>query len=86
MADLITARVDKKMRKRFTRLARRKRISTSHAVREAISAWIEQQEPAESFYQRIKHLAGVVRGGDPGRSSDGGRKFAEYLKARRRRH
>ncbi|MGH9816173.1 MAG: ribbon-helix-helix protein, CopG family [Candidatus Acidiferrales bacterium] len=85
MPALVSARVGEKTRRRFTRIARRKRVSTSHALREAINDWMERQETEESFYDKVAHLVGVVRGGDPKRSENGGRKFAEFLKARRGR-
>lgn len=85
MASLISVRVDPRTRQRFRRLARRKRVSTSHAIRQAINDWMERQETEEPFSDKAARLIGIVHGGDPKRSTDGGRKFAAFLKARRSR-
>jgi Arc/MetJ-type ribon-helix-helix transcriptional regulator len=85
MASPLTVRLDEKTRQRIKRIARRKRVSTSEVVRQAIKAWAERQEPAGSLYEAMADLIGVVNGGDPTRSSDIGRKFAKHLRNRRRK-
>jgi Arc/MetJ-type ribon-helix-helix transcriptional regulator len=84
MASPLSVRLDEKTKRRITRIARRKRVSTSEAVRQAIAAWAERQESAGSLYDRMADLIGVVNGGDPTRSSDIGKKFTKYLRNRRR--
>jgi Arc/MetJ-type ribon-helix-helix transcriptional regulator len=85
MASPITLRLDEKTRQRIARLARRKRLSTSEAIRQAIAAWADRQEPVTSPYEAMKDLIGVVRGGNPKRSEQTGRRFAALLMRRRRR-
>jgi Arc/MetJ-type ribon-helix-helix transcriptional regulator len=85
MASPLTLRLDEKTRKRIARIARRKRLSTSEVVRQAIEAWAERQEPIASPYEAMADLIGVVHGGNPKRSVNPGRSFAKLLKQRRRR-
>jgi Arc/MetJ-type ribon-helix-helix transcriptional regulator len=85
VASPITLRLDEKTRQRIARLARRKRLSTSEAIRQAIAAWADRQEPVTSPYEAMKDLIGVVRGGNPKRSEQTGRRFAALLMRRRRR-
>jgi len=84
MASPLTVRLDEKTRQRITRIARRRGVSRSEFVRQAIEAWAERQEPAGSLYEAMADLIGVVNGGDPTRSSDIGKKFAKHLRNRRR--
>lgn len=84
MASPLTLRLDPKTRKRIERIARRRQISVSEAIRLAIAAWAEQQEPTAAPYEAIADLIGVVRGGMPGRSTQMGT-LSEILKGRRRR-
>ncbi len=42
MASPLTLRVDEKTRKRIVRIARRKQVSTSEVVRQAIEAWVDR--------------------------------------------
>ena len=83
MASPLTLRLDEKTRQRIARLARRKRLSTSEVVRRAIAAWADREEPVTSPYEVMKDLIGVVHGGNPKRSEQTGRRFAELLKRRR---
>ena len=65
MASPITLRLDPKLRGRVTRIARRKRCSTSAVLREAIEEWVEKQENFVSPYELVKDLIGIAHGGDP---------------------
>ena len=85
MASPLTLRLDEKTRKRIARIARRKRLSTSEVVRQAIEAWAERHEPVTSPYEVVKDLLGVVHGGSPKGSLQTGRRFAKLLKQRRSR-
>jgi len=85
MASPLTLRLDEKTRQRIVRLARRKRLSTSEVIRQAIAAWADRQEPVTSPYEAMKDLIGVVRGGNPRRSEQTGRRFTALLMRRRRR-
>ena len=85
MASPLTLRLDEKTRQRIVRIARRKRLSTSEVVRQAIEAWADRQEPIATPYELMKDLIGVVHGGDPKRSEQTGRQFAALLKRRRSR-
>jgi Arc/MetJ-type ribon-helix-helix transcriptional regulator len=85
MASPLTLRLDEKTRKRIVRIARRKQLSTSEVVRQAIEAWAERQEPVTSPYEAVKDLIGVVHAGNPKGSVRTGRRLTKLLKARRGR-
>ncbi|HXL23240.1 MAG TPA: ribbon-helix-helix protein, CopG family [Candidatus Dormibacteraeota bacterium] len=82
MASPITVRLDPETRRRVTRIARRKKLSTSEVVRQALEAWADREEPVTRPFELIKDLVGIVHGGDPHRSQDIGRKFTKALKER----
>jgi predicted DNA-binding protein len=83
MPSPVTLRVDKETRQRIARIARRKQVSASEVIRQAIETWIEEQEPAGSPYEMVLDLIGVVHGGNRKRSVGAGRQFAALLKSRR---
>jgi Arc/MetJ-type ribon-helix-helix transcriptional regulator len=85
MASPLTLRLDEKTRKRIVRIARRKQLSTSEVVRQAIEAWAEQHEPVTSPYEAVRDLIGIVHGGNPKGSMQTGRRFTKLLKRRRSR-
>jgi Arc/MetJ-type ribon-helix-helix transcriptional regulator len=85
MASPLTLRLKKEIRERITRIARRKKVSVSEAVRQAIEDWAEREEPTVSAYELMEPYIGVVRGGDPTRSEGTGRRLAELLKSRKNR-
>jgi len=81
MPSPITLRLDPDIRRRVTRIAKRKRTTTSSVLREAITTWVAREESAGSLYDSIKDLIGNSHGGDPRRST---RRLSEVLKARRK--
>lgn len=83
MASPLTLRLDEKTRKRISRIAQRKQLSTSEVVRQAIEAWADRHEPVASPYEAVKDLIGVVHGGNPKRSEQTGRRFTKLLRKRR---
>jgi hypothetical protein len=83
MASPLTLRLDEKTRKRISRIAQRKQLSTSEVVRQAIEAWADRHESVTSPYDAVKDLIGVVHGGNPKRSVQMGRRFTKLLKKRR---
>src|SRR5260370_26731503 len=83
MASPLTLRLDEKTRQRIARIARRKRLSTSEVIRQAIEAWAQRQEAAGSPYEAVGGLIGGVRGGNPTRSEQTGRRFSKLLKSPR---
>jgi Arc/MetJ-type ribon-helix-helix transcriptional regulator len=85
MASPLTLRLDEKTRKRIARIARRKQLSISEVVRQAIEAWAERHEPIASPYEAVKDLIGVVHGGKPKGAVRTGRQFTKLLKQRRSR-
>jgi predicted DNA-binding protein len=85
MASPLTLRLDEKTRQRIARIARRKQLSTSEVVRQAIEAWVDRQEPVATPFEVMKDLIGVVHGGNPKRSEQTGRQFTALLKRRRSR-
>ena len=86
MPSPLTLRLDPKTRQRLERIARRKRLSKSEVVRQAIDAWAEREEPIASPYEVLSDLIGAVRGGRSDRSTQTGRAFANLLRKRRSRH
>jgi Arc/MetJ-type ribon-helix-helix transcriptional regulator len=85
MDSPLTLRLDPKTRQRIARIARRRQVSISEVIRQAIDAWAEQQEPIAAPYEAMADLIGVVHGGMRGRSADTGLRFSEILKSRRNR-
>ena len=83
MASPFTFRLDEKTRQRIAKIARRKRLSTSEVIRQAIEAWAERQEPVAAPFELVADLLGVIRGGNPRRSEQAGRRFTKLLKSRR---
>ena len=83
MPSPVTLRVDKETRLRIARIARRKQMSASEVIRQAIETWIEEQEPTGSPYEIVSDLIGIVHGGNRKRSAGAGRQFATLLKSRR---
>ena len=82
MSTQLSFRVDEKTRLRIARLARRKRLSKSEVMRQAIVAWVESQEAVASPYESMKDLIGVVHSGNPKRSEQTGREFKALLSHR----
>jgi predicted DNA-binding protein len=83
MPSPVTLRVDKETRQRIARIARRKQVSASEVIRQAIETWIEEQEPTGSPYEMVSDLIGIVHGGNRKRSAEAGRQFTALLKSRR---
>ena len=83
MPSPITLRLDPKTRRRVERIARSTGTTTSQVLRDAIENWVAREESAGSAYDRMKHLIGVVEGGDTALSVKTGKRFAERLRARR---
>jgi hypothetical protein len=82
MDSPLTLRLDKNTRERITRIARRRQISVSEAVREAIENWAARHD-THAGYEAAADLVGVVHGGDPKRSTGTGRSLKTLLKRRR---
>jgi hypothetical protein len=59
-------------------------MTASQVIREAIEAWADKQEAGVSPFELMADLVGVVRGGNPNRSTATGRQFARLLDKRRR--
>ena len=83
MASPLTLRLDKETRRRVERIAKRRQMTTSAVLREAIGTWVSREESNVTAYDQIKDLIGSVHGGDPKLSENTGRRVAEMLKARR---
>lgn len=79
----VTLRLDKETRRRIARIARRKRVSSSEIIREAIEAWVKHEE-AVAPYESVRDLIGIVHGGNPNRSAKTGRQFTDLLRKRGR--
>jgi hypothetical protein len=85
MTSPVTLRLDERTRARIARIARKRRVSASVVIREAIDAWIGREEAIASPYEAMADLIGVVHGGDPQRSTRTGRQFTALLRQRRNR-
>jgi predicted DNA-binding protein len=84
MAPPISLRLGEETQQKVARIARRKKVSPSALMRQAIEELVEREEAVCRPYDLMKDLIGIVDGGDPTRSTDIGKKFAKYLKTRRR--
>jgi predicted DNA-binding protein len=82
----LSVRLDPGTEARVKRLAFRTGQSKSQVVREAIAVYAgdrEQSVPAQSAYERLKHVIGVARGGADRLSEDTGAAFAALVRAKR---
>ena len=84
--DMLTVRIDRRVRRRLAQLAQRRGRTSSELARAAIEAWLDEAEGSgsESPYEAILDLIGCVDGGDPYRSTRRGRDIADMLRAKRR--
>jgi len=66
----VTLRLDAPTRRRLALIARRRGLTASEAIREAIGRWIDADtdQPGWSAYERLRDLVGCVDL-DPGRSA-----------------
>ena len=53
MASPITLRLDPELRRRVTRIAKRKQTTTSEVLREAIATWVEREDSSGSLLGHI---------------------------------
>jgi len=85
MDSPVTLRLNKNTRDRVARIARRKRVSSSEVIREAIDSWIKLHEEGPATpYDDAADLIGVVRSGNPKRSTRTGAQFKDLLKRSRK--
>ena len=85
MDSSLTLRLDKEIRQRVARIARRNGLSTSDVIRKAIQSWVERQEASGVPHEAVADLIGVVHGVNPKRSVETGKQLTELLKRRRSR-
>jgi predicted DNA-binding protein len=83
MSAPVALRLDPETRAKIARIARRRGETASGVIRRAIAAWVEREETRDVPWKLVSDLAGCVDGGDADRSSRGGRRVADLLKARR---
>ena len=76
MATLLKLRLDEKTHKRIALFAHQNKISSSEVVRRAVESWACLHLP----YEAVSDLIGVVRGGNPKRSEQTGRRLTKLLK------
>lgn len=81
--EMAALRIDAQIRARVARAAKRRGLSSSEAMREAIEAWVKQEEAALTPFERIEDLIGSFDG-PGGLSTGGGRRVAEDLNSRRK--
>ncbi|HEX7579898.1 MAG TPA: hypothetical protein VF580_07860 [Thermoanaerobaculia bacterium] len=86
MSTAMALRLDERTRQRLSRLAVRRGTTRSALVREAIDDLIgrEASEASARPWELVQDILGSVRGGDPDRGTDGGRKVARMLSQRRK--
>ena len=84
--DILTIRIESGLRRRLTRLAKRRGRTSSELARAAIEGWLDDAEGhgSESPYEEIRDLIGCADGGDPQRSTRGAREIADMLRASRK--
>jgi len=85
MGEAMAVRLDERTRARLARAARRRNMTTSSVVREAVAAWLERDREATRPIALVSDLIGCVHGGDPERSAGGGTRVARELASRRKR-
>jgi predicted DNA-binding protein len=83
MTSAVTFRLDGQTRQRIMKIARRRGVSVSEAIRQAVEAWVERDQVSSSPYEAVVDLIGVVHGGNPRRSTRTGRQLRELLIRRR---
>jgi predicted DNA-binding protein len=85
MSSAMALRLDEKTREKLARLAARRGTTRSALVREAIDDLIGRAEGEASArpWDLLQDILGSVRGGDPDRATDGGRKVARMLRQKR---
>ncbi len=86
-ANLVSIRLDEKMLRSVERLARRKGVTRSEVVREAVAALLAKESAAapETAQEVWARYIGCVRDGPPDLSERTGEKFRQLLIARARR-
>jgi Arc/MetJ-type ribon-helix-helix transcriptional regulator len=84
---IITVRLDPDTRRKLDKLTRARRVSRSEVVRRAIQEMAKENPATEgsNAYDRIKHLAGSVRGLPPNLSERTGDKFYKIVMEKHRR-
>lgn len=82
-----SVRLDNRTRRLLGRLMRRKNMTQSEVIREAINtlARADAKSGDLSPYEAVEDLIGCVRGGPRNLSQDTGRKFTEMLLAEKER-
>jgi predicted DNA-binding protein len=81
--EVTAIRLDARTRARVARVAQRRGKTPSEAMREVIESWVEQEEAGLTPFERIEELVGSFEG--PGNlSTQGGRRVADDLRARRK--
>lgn len=81
-------RLDDKTRHLLDRLARSGGKTRSDVIREAIHEYGKAKSPEDgglSLYDSIRHLVGIVEGGDPTLSQETGERFAGIVREKAKR-
>ena len=81
----LSVRLDEKMKRRLSRVARARRLSQSEVVRQAIDAFLNPDSTkGMSLYDRMKDVIGSVHSGRTDLSQQTGDKFYEILLEKKR--
>jgi hypothetical protein len=80
----VTLRLDPKTRRMIARAARRKGVSKSEVIRQALNSWAELNDSSDSPYALLADLIGVVHGANPRRSEQSGKQLRKLLAAKRK--
>ena len=86
MCMTISVRLDEKTKRRLSRYARKRRLSQSEVVRQAIDALLNRDGAPKgtTLYERMKDVIGSVHGGRSDLSQNTGDKFYEMLLEQKR--
>lgn len=82
MSPPVSLRLREKTQQKVARIARRKKVTPSALMRQAIDELIEREEAVCRPYDLMKDLIGIVNGGDPTRSTWSSRKIAKLIRKR----
>ena len=80
-----SVRLDAETQELVRRLAKRRGMTKSEVIREALEEWVDKEkEKLEKPYDAIRHLIGIVDSGGQGLSERTGERFRHLLQEKRR--
>jgi predicted DNA-binding protein len=80
-----SVRLDAETEELIRRLAKKRGMTKSEVVREALEEWVDREnEKPEKPYDAIEHLIGIADSGGQGLSERTGERFRRLLEEKRR--